>query len=265
MIATGHHVAERTAGPVACERGGGGRRPAWTWALFCCGLVGCSSAREATDAGIRVSHRPFTTIAVAPALNFSGSREFDPVRVADLMASELSSFPGIGVVGVNRVLAILAEQGFGQVQSPEHALEIADRLGVDAILVFAVTEYEAHTPVVGVAAQLYGLDRREVAIDPVATSRAARPFPVVGTDERLAPRAQIQRTFNAAHDFVRHDVEAYAEQRNGGDSPYGWRKFIASQEWYLRYCCFAVVRELMVQQSRRPDAVETAAMQERDP
>ena len=95
-------------------------------------------------------------VAVAPALNHSGSAEFDPAKVGDLMASELSGLEGVKVVGVSRVLAVLAEQGDVRIRSPEHALEVCERLGVDLILVFAVTEYDAYTPVVGLAAQLYG-------------------------------------------------------------------------------------------------------------
>jgi len=198
-------------------------------------------------------------VAVAPALNFSGSAQFDPVKVADLIASELSSFRGIGVIGVSRVLAILAEQGVGQIQSPEHALDVCDRLGADAILVFAVTEYDAYTPVVGMAAQLYGRRSAGPALDPVATSRMARPFPVASRADATRPRAQVQRVFNATHEAVQRDVRRYAESRSAQGSPYGWRKYLASQECFLRYCSFTIARELIVRQMDRGAVVNLAA------
>ena len=109
------------------------------------------------------------TIAVAPALNVSGSGHLDPNAIADLMASELSYVADIEVIPVNRVLAVLADQGRTRVESPGHAWQIAEVLGADGILVFAVTEYDAYDPpVVGIASQLYGRRRlsQPVRFDP---------------------------------------------------------------------------------------------------
>ncbi|MEP0844962.1 MAG: hypothetical protein HRF43_19855, partial [Phycisphaerae bacterium] len=188
-----------------------------------------------------------TVIAVAPALNFSGNTNFDPIIAADLMASELSGFPGLGVIGVNRTLAVLSEQGLARIQSPRHALEVADRLGADAILVFAITEYDAYTPVVGIAAQLYS--RRPVLWD---LSEGAAPGPAATRPAGPEPArllAECQQVFNAAHESVRNAVRDYADKRNGGESPYGWRKYLVSQERFLRFCCYAVARDLLRQQT----------------
>ena len=205
-------------------------------------------------------------MAVAPALNHSGSAEFDPVKVGDLMASELSGLEGVKVVGVNRVLAVLAEQGDVRIRSPEHALDVCERLGVDAILVFAVTEYDPYTPVVGLAAQIYGpwqAEGPQGGLDPVAASRAARPFPVpAGLRRASGPQAQVQRTFNAAHEAVQRDVQRYAHSRSANTGPLGWKQYLASQEAYLRYCCFSVARELMSQRMENQAAAAVAAARE---
>jgi len=111
--------------------------------------------------------------------------------------------------------------------------------------VFAITEYDAYTPVVAMAAQLYGKRPAGAGLDPVAASRMARPFPVSPAPEANRPWAQVQRTFNAAHQAVQDQVREYAKTRGGDGSPYGWRKYLASQERYLRYCCFSIARELM--------------------
>lgn len=210
-------------------------------------VVGCSQTTDEPVALSVAQGPPDRTIAVAPALNFSGGREFDPVQVADLLASELSQVPHLGVVGVSRVLAVLVEQGHERIQSPAHAVEVAERLGVDAIVVFAVTEYDPYTPIVGLAAQLYERRAGAASLDLVATSRMARPFPVAGGARRHGPSAQTQRTFNAAHEDVECDVRHYAKMRSAGNSPYGWRRYLVSQEWFLRFCCHAVVRDLMAQ------------------
>ena len=201
-------------------------------------------------------------VAVAPALNHSGSAEFDPAKVGDLMASELSGLEGVKVVGVSRVLAVLAEQGDVRIRSPEHALEVCEKLGVDLILVFAVTEYDPYTPVVGLAAQLYGpwkADGPQGGLDPVAASRAARPFPVPQGFGGTGPQAQVQRTFNAAHEAVQRDVQRYAHSRSANTGPLGWKRYLASQEAYLRYCCFSMARELMSQRMENRSAAAVAA------
>ncbi|MCH8146794.1 MAG: hypothetical protein IH987_02235 [Planctomycetes bacterium] len=138
--------------------------------------VGC--AGEQRVARVRIANETFgpMTVAVAPALNLSGAADFDPDRFADLMASELSYVEGVTVVPVSRVLAMLTAQGHVTVTSPEHAWELVKQLGSDAILVFAVTEYDPYDPPsIGISAQLYG--RRPGtgggSVDPVALSRQA--------------------------------------------------------------------------------------------
>ena len=72
------------------------------------------------------------TVAVAPAMNLSGSTDFEPLRVADLMASELTQVPGVKVIGVNRVLAVLSREKQSRITSPAQAVRVARELGADA-------------------------------------------------------------------------------------------------------------------------------------
>lgn len=240
------------AGEVVCK---------YFLCLLLCGVGACSTAaRPRENVGEPELRLPEEVrVAVAPVLNHSGSAEFDPARVGDLMASELSGLEGVKVVGVSRVLAVLAEQGSVRIQSPEHALQVCERLGVDAILVFAITEYDAYTPVVGLAAQLYGPWRAEAGLDPVAASRAARPFPVRPGFGGAVPQAQAQRTFNGAHEAVQRDVQRYAHSRSAQAGPLGYRRYLVSQEAFLRYCCFTVARELMLQRMENQSAAAVAA------
>jgi hypothetical protein len=199
------------------------------------------------------------TIAVAPALNFSGSTDFDPATVADLMASEWGYVEGVNVIPVNRVLAVMARMGIREVGSPDEALEIRSQLGADAILVFAVTEYDPYDPpVIGLAAQLYGQSPRwpgDGGLDPILVSRQARPFAVsVSSTRELGLITQTQRVFNAAHDYVVQQVRGFAEHRGHDDSAFGWRLYLVSQQHYVRFCCSAVIQELV-----RPPAEWTSA------
>jgi hypothetical protein len=109
---------------------------------------------------------------------------------------------------------------------------------------------------------LYGPRRIDTAFDPVAASRTARPFPVVQEFGGIRPQAESQRVFNAAHEDVQRDVQRYARSRVEDQSPFGWRQYLASQEGYLRYCCFTVSRELMAQRMENQAAANLAAARE---
>jgi len=187
------------------------------------------------------------TIAVAPALNFSGSTDFDRASVADIMASELGTVVGVEVIPVSRVLAVLGQDGQDEIESPAHALEVVDRLGADAILIFAVTEYEPYyPPIVGIAAQLYGARRvgATASLDPVRLSRQARTTEADIQSQTFGPLAQSEHIFDAGHQFTEKDVEDFAKARGGGDSAFDWELYVQSQRHYLRYCCFRTVQRI---------------------
>ncbi len=131
----------------------------WRWMLasvlvVSAGLPGCARERRVGPELVANTRLGKATIAVAPALNLSGSGDFDPSRFADLMASELSHADGISVIPVSRVLAFLPGAGAATVETPGQALELVKRLGADAILVFAVVEYDPYDPPsIGITAQ----------------------------------------------------------------------------------------------------------------
>jgi hypothetical protein len=226
-----------------------------------CGIAAAGGCRktEKIATAVVIPNRVLgpMSIAVAPALNQSGSVAFDPNRFADHMASELSYAEGIRVVPVSRVLAALSAQGTNAVESPEHALELTRLLGVDAILVFSVTEYDAHEPPsIGITGQLYGQrpGTRGRRVDPVAMYRqpgGAQP------SEEASPAGllrQTQRVFDAAHDKVLSDVRAFAESREGTGSPFGWRLYVVSQQHFIRFCCHATIRAMLAETPQAPPA-----------
>jgi hypothetical protein len=216
------------------------------WALLC--LAGCQAESES-------SPQPFTsavplTIAVGPAMNLSGSTDFDPVVVGDIMASELTRFHGVRVAGVDRVLAMMAELGLRRLRSPEDAYELIDRLGVDGILVFAITEYDPYSPpVVGIAAQLYLTDDANglAPFDPLSTSRSAVATADTAGGQVVGPAAEVQQVFDGADNHTAAELRSFAEARRADRSPYAWRKYMVSQRHFLRFCCSSVARDLLGQ------------------
>ncbi len=213
-------------------------------------LVGCQSEKRIDPVFVFNTQLGPATIAVAPAMNLSGSLDFDPNRFADLMASELSYAEGIKVIPVSRVLTVLGAQGQTRVESPAHALELIKLLGADAILIFAVTEYDPYDPpTIGISAQLFGArsQMRFGGLDPIALSRQAG-LVSSGPTKRGRIRgllAQGQKVFNASHGYIVDDIKRFAAFRGADDSPYGWRRFVVNQQDYIRYCCHATIRSLL--------------------
>jgi hypothetical protein len=214
-------------------------------------VAGCSTAPKGTAfIGPVYESR---LIAVAPAMNLSGSKDFDPIRLGDLMASELEQMPGIKVIGVNRVLAVLNAINQERtpapvsVRDPAQALQVVKALGADEILVFAVTEYDPYDPpTVGISAQVYGFSAISPHPDAETADRESNPALVgMGAEDAMVPRAQVQRVFRASHKEVLHDVEEFGKERDARKSAYGWRRYVVSQEDYFRYCCHAVLKELL--------------------
>ncbi|MGB2987432.1 MAG: hypothetical protein WBE26_16325 [Phycisphaerae bacterium] len=227
----------------------------WWWGWSVTGLlvgaallVGCHGGKRIDPVSIANPMLGPLAVAVAPALNLSGSADFDRDRFADLMASELSYADGISVIPVSRVLGVLAVQGLNGVESPTHALELVGLLGADAILVFAVTEYDPYDPPsIGISAQLYGARPGPGggALDPVALSRQAV---LAASGASASPRrllAQTERVFDASHGSVVTEIREFAKHRGSDDTPYGWRKHVVSQQHFIRYCCHATIRALL--------------------
>jgi hypothetical protein len=56
--------------------------------------------------------------------------------------------------------------------------------------------------------------------------------------------------FDASHEYVVAGIRQFAAERNADESPYGWRRYVVSQQEFVRYCCHATIRELLgVEQS----------------
>lgn len=225
-------------------------------------MAGCNDSRHAVREVW--PHWAPKTLAVAPALNASGTTSFDPVRVGDLAASELGTFTGVRVVGVNRVLAAMANRGLDAIRSPEDAIQVAEDVGADGMIVFAVTEYDPYDPpIVGLTMQLYAPSDpfRPDWLDPVRDSRRASPARVAAGPPSGSPWAEFQQVFNASHGDVVADVKTYARSRDAEDRPYGWRKYLVSQEHYLRFCLHAAMAELLETPGAQAD-IEIAGDQE---
>lgn len=192
--------------------------------------------------------RPPRVLVVAPVLNLSGTEEFDPLQVTDILASEFVSFRGVTVIPVNLTLAALARHGKTRVETPLDALRLAREFGADATVVTAITEYSPYDPpAIGLIMQWY-------APDTASSVEAAAPAADLSGMANSTPRWQVQCVFNAAHESVRQKLEDYVEKRAADEGPYGWRKYLRSQKLYVRYCCWELIRTMLRQADHEPDS-----------
>ncbi len=224
-------------------------------ALF---VSGCGS--HETETRTAPPRRP-VVVVVAPVLNLSGSSDWDPLKVTDMVASEMQSFPGIVVIPVNRALAALAQAGRFAVETPQDAFDLAAEFDADATVVTAVTEYDPYDPPrVGLLMQWYSrAGSRAMRFDPVSASRqAAEMLPPSGSAaDALAPQLQVQRVFDASATEVRNEVRAFGRWRAAHGSPYDWRVYVKSQELFVRYCCWSAIRSMLLERDRfRPRAAD---------
>jgi hypothetical protein len=180
-------------------------------------------------------------LVVAPVLNLSGSQDFDPLKVTDLLASEFTASGNISTIPVNRVLAELARQGKATVETPADAVRLARVFGADATVVVAVTEYSPYDPpLVGAILQWYDAPARDGDLQ-------GAPEGQKSAGSALRPRWQIERVFNSADSEVVEDVRRFAARRDAEAGPYGWRRYLKSQELYVRYCWSALIEPMQRQ------------------
>ncbi|RIK66228.1 MAG: hypothetical protein DCC65_10475 [Planctomycetota bacterium] len=211
-------------------------------ALCAAALPGCAHTEE--EVRMQTALPEPMVFAVAPILNFSGEFSLDPVKAADLLASELTFVNGATVLPVSRVVAVLTAQGKTQIESPEHAVRVADAVGADGIIVAGVTEFEAYTPILGVAVQLYltpGVDPRSVR--QVSTSRMMAPIEFTSA---TAPVSQAQATYNGNHEYVADLIKQYAAARDE-ELLMGWRQYLKVQTLFIRFCWHDALNRLLAQ------------------
>jgi hypothetical protein len=186
---------------------------------------------------------------VAPALDFTDRGGFDEDRFAEAMGIELALVQGIRVVPVGRVRSALLSGGHHRVESPSHAVEVAEKVGADAVLVFSISVYDPFDPPkIVISAELYkgpGHDRRK-GVDTPADAASDQALSDKG-DDADSPLAQTQRIFDTTDVTVLADVKEFAKSRSVPGSALGWRRFLVNQQDFIKYCCNATVRSLVGQ------------------
>ena len=189
-----------------------------------------------------------TTLAIAPVINLSGSRNFDPLTVSDSIFAEMQQVGGLNVMPVNKTLMAMQRLGLRAIDTPEQAQAVARQMGADAIVVPAVTAYDPYDPpVMGMTLHLYtarNLTPRVTAqarrIDGSVTD-AVESAPV----DTRQPVSQVSAIFNARNQTVLRELRGFASGRTEYASAMKDEKFLVDMDQYTRFVSHAMIRRLL--------------------
>jgi hypothetical protein len=221
-------------------------------------LAGCHRQAQAPPGPEQWFRNPYPeprNLAVTVFLNQSGSENLDMVAVTDEFYTELQQIDGLQVTPVNRVLAALTDMGLNNVRNPTEAVQLAEILGGDGLLVGSITRYEPYwPPLVGMAVQLYARPDKlastpEPGLPPWEMSRAGKPF-ALAMAQPLRPKAMVIRIVDASQPDVQERLKKYAKAHGAEQTPFGWKKF-ATQINYLGFVSHEIIGELLAQEKAR--------------
>lgn len=228
-----------------------------TLALLVVIAVGCKSNPKPPERQwLHISPYPQPrTVAITVFLNQSGSDAIDPVAMTDEFYTELQQIPGLEVIPVNQVLAAMEQMGMGQLGTPEDAIQLANTVNADMVIVGAVTRHDPYwPPIVGLVVQLYArpdtaqLDETPTAVHPKELAQASQPFELAMAPP-MKPQAMVVRIYDAGQKEVQNRLEKYAK-KSGKPTPFGWKKY-TTRRAYLRFVAHEIIGEMLAQESVR--------------
>ena len=210
-------------------------------ALFCAAaLVGCDEMFEEkkpkptpVEYTLMSPYKGVHNLAVAPAINLSGNREFDVLTVSDALFEELQQVGGFNVLPLEKTLAAMRRLDMRAIDSPLMAQKLAEFLEVDTLVIPSVTAYDPYNPPkMGMILQLYTPRR----LAPGSES-------VVVSDHQ--PVAQVAAVFNASNQTVLRELRDFAQGRTQNDSALQDERFLMDMDAYTRFVCHAMVRRMI--------------------
>lgn len=197
--------------------------------------------------------------AVAPLRNESGSLYADGLKTADNLAQRLETVIGVDTLPVNRVLAAMQAQGMSEVTSADDVSRLRDVLGVDAMVIGSITDYDPYDPPkLGLIIELYFNPRRKnaQAIDLQKLVRAptgdmTQP---TGPVRPGSPVSVVSGFYDASDPVVHQQLVTFVKQFDDAvtDGPArGWRLYQIDMDLYTEFVTYLVSKQLLrVEQER---------------
>jgi len=170
----------------------------WLASLHLIFMAGCSLVPDPSHEP--TVHNPFpqlSKVAVAPFFNLSDEPTVDTRQFAAAYYNELQSVPGFEVVPVGVVEQVMRQQNLS-LNNPEDARRLAQVLGVDAVVIGAVTDFSMYRPPrCGLTVEWYGANPCFHPIPPGyglpwgTPAEAEIPEPLIFEAEMALAKAQM--------------------------------------------------------------------------
>jgi len=231
-------------------------------AVFGCVTAGCQ-AKPDLDAP-RFTISPYDQAhgellwAVAPLRNESATTTVDPLVMSDKIVEALEQVRGIRALPMNRTLETMRAIRMPMVRTPADANRLAEALGVDALVVGAITAYDPYDPRLGLALTVVP---RTSAMNGVAfvdtgklDARAVQSSPTEITQAAAAlgePTSSASLLFDGKNQAVQMDVRNYAEGRAERVSAAGWRRYLRSVDLFSEFAAYRTVDQLVQAETLR--------------
>ncbi|MBS0191892.1 MAG: hypothetical protein U0573_12900 [Phycisphaerales bacterium] len=224
-------------------------------------LTGCATKPE-LDAP-RVTIAPYDRSggdvlwALAPLRNESATTVVDPLAMSDRVVEAIEQVQGVRCLPMNRTLETMRAIKMPMVRSPADAQRLGDAMGVDAIVVGAITAYDPYDPKIGLALSLIP---RTSAMNGMASpstttlnSRAVQSSPVeIAPSTPLGePVSSVSELYDGKNQGVQMDVREYAEGRADKQSAAGWRRYLRSADLFAEFVAYRTVDQLVQSETLR--------------
>ncbi len=195
-------------------------------------------------------------VAVVPFANYTSAR-IDMATFSQTLASELVQFPGFTVTRPDEVFARARAEGYALPPATDaESVKLARFLGVDAVLVGGITEYDPYYPPrVALAAQMIGVKRfslRSVDVDRLVPS--GKPFRV-DAGRRDMVVAALEKVYDSNWEVTRIELRGYTQAHSGDDHAFPEEDAtLRVMERYHRFVSNRMVRALLEQGTARQKA-----------
>jgi len=227
-------------------------------------LFGCESGpRPRRLVPPTVTVAPYSTaggdllFAVVPLRNESGVGSVDTMRVGDALVGAVAQVNGLRCLPLNRTVEAMRAEGLASVSTPEEARLLADRLGVDGLLLGSVTAFDPYNPpTLGLSLALLGRTQAMAVPASGVNTRSLRYQPTEWNyfpDSRFAdgPASAVSEHLDARRHDIQMAVRAHATGRDDERYPLGWERYMLSMDLYTEFAAaFAVARLLDAEAAR---------------
>ncbi len=195
-------------------------------------------------------------VAVVRFENYTGA-QIDLPAFSETFASELAQFQGFTVTRPADVAARAKQGGHAlPPASTAEAVKLAQFLGVDAVVVGGITEYDPYYPPrMALAAQMIGVKRFSLSgtdVDRLVPS--GKPFRVDAGRQDLVVSA-LEKVYDSNYEPTRIELRGYIKAHSGDDHAFPEEDAaLRVMERYWRFVSNRMVRALVDQGHDRQEA-----------